>query len=307
MTTVPVTDIPGDYAITTFSEDSYPSNKHYEITTGQLSILRTVNDKLLARTNNLLVESEEDDDYSSSPETCQDNKSSPQSVINNNNYQEYVIAEQQRQQRLNITVSGLDTVLEREPVETTTRITSMPSQTPSLGVMFDKDRRIKLLEEEIITLKKQRTTTNSNNLDNFTKILFSKTPHNVKEVNKRVVIVNHANLNNVPLSIEDLENCSDEEIDRMYRTIKQYHENRKRKIVITNAIIIIINILEQVLVKLGFDDIKGLSSDVTSEIIDVEIGDDCEVIADKIGIGNNPIINIALFIVKIFVRRIRII
>nr|WGO62728.1 hypothetical protein [Wadden Sea poxvirus] len=312
MTTVPVTDI-NDYIVTEFSEDGYPSNKNYEITTGQLSILKTVNEKLLSK--QMITELEK---YSSdifvqdedSPETIIEHVTPQTILLNNDNnikqnhHSEIVITEQktQKQQRLNISMMELETT--KEPID---YITSIHTQTPSLGVVFDKDKRIKLLEDEIVTLKKQKNTYNSSNLDNFTQILFGKVQHKINDVNKRMVIVNYANLNNSPLTIEDLEVCSDEEIDRIYKTIKQYHENRKRKIIVTNMIIIIINILEQILLKLGLDDIKGLSNDVTSEIIDVEIGDDCEAIANKMGIGNSPTLNIILFILKLFIKRIHII
>ncbi|QDJ95099.1 viral membrane formation protein [Hypsugopox virus] len=309
MTTVPVTDFANDYTITTFSEDGYPSNKNYEITTGQMSILRTVHDTLLAT-----PPSKSELEYDSSPEIFTPGEDSPVTIIEHVSPQktyveqpkpktEIVIAEQERRQRLNFKMMGLETVVEREPIETT-RITSMPSQTPSLGVMFDKDRRIKLLEEEVVNLKKS-SNTNSSKLDNFTKILFGKNVHKSSEINKRVAIVNYASLTKADLTLDDLEICSEEEIDKIYKIVKQYNDNYKRRILVTHFITIGIMVIEQILLKLGFEEIRGISTELTSEIIDMNIGDDCEEIANKIGISNSPILNIIIFLVKKLVSRIK--
>ncbi|CCD83282.1 virion formation [Squirrelpox virus] len=303
MTTVPVTDMPGDYTITTFSEDDYPSNKHYEITTGQLSILRTVNDKLLAKTrtraaspDDILVEEPE-------PEDDEDEDDAEEEIV---------LVEQQRQQRFDIMMSELETVLEEnERADHRPLSMSMPRHTtPSLGTVFDKDKRMRLLEEEVATLRKQRAENPPGNLENFTKILFGKgsaASQTVTDVNRRLVIVNYATINNVPLTVEDLDDCSEEEITRMYTTIKRYHESRKRKVIVTNMIIVIVNVLEHVLVRLGFDGARGMSADVTTEIIDLEIGEDCEAIASSMGICNNPVLNILLFMVKILIRRVNVV
>ncbi|AOP31608.1 viral membrane formation protein [Skunkpox virus] len=318
MTTVPVTDIQNDL-ITEFSEDNYPSNKNYEITLRQMSILTHVNNVVDREQNNTAPSPEEissqlnedlfpDDD---SPATIIERVQQPQTTIIDEIQpptfrRELLISEQrqQREKRFNITVSKNAEAI----MESRSMITSMPTQTPSLGVVYDKDKRIQMLEDEVVNLRNQRSNTkSSDNLDNFTRILFGKTPYKSTEVNKRIAIVNYANLNGSPLSVEDLDVCSEDEIDRIYKTIKQYHESRKRKIIVTNVIIIVINIIEQALLKLGFEEIKGLSADVTSEIIDVEIGDDCDAVASKLGIGNSPVLNIVLFILKIFVKRIKII
>ncbi|ABI99266.1 hypothetical protein DpV83gp111 [Deerpox virus W-848-83] len=316
MTTVPVTDIANDYVVTTtFSEDGYPSNKNYEITTGQLSILRTVNDKLLAKATSPLIT---DIDNFSSPEIFIPGEDSPVTIIehmaspqtkfidngSNFKYPEIILAEQQRQQRVNIKMSGLETVVEKEPIETT-KITSMPSHTPSLSTMFDKDKRIKLLEEEVLELKNQQNKSNSN-LDNFTKLLFGKNLSKSVEINKRIAIVNYASLTKSDLTLEDLEICSEEEIDKIYKVVKQYNENYKKRIIITHFITIVIIIIEQLLVKLGFEEMKGLSTELSSEIIELNIGEDCEAIATKIGIVNSPILNIIMFLIKKFVSRIKI-
>ncbi|AOP31819.1 viral membrane formation protein [Volepox virus] len=318
MTTVPVTDIQNDL-ITEFSEDNYPSNKNYEITLRQMSILTHVNNVVDREQNNTAPSPEEissqlnedlfpDDD---SPATIIERVQQPQTTIIDEIQpptfrRELLISEQrqQREKRFNITVSKNAEAI----MESRSMITSMPTQTPSLGVVYDKDKRIQMLEDEVVNLRNQRSNAkSSDNLDNFTRILFGKTPYKSTEVNKRIAIVNYANLNGSPLSVEDLDVCSEDEIDRIYKTIKQYHESRKRKIIVTNVIIIVINIIEQALLKLGFEEIKGLSADVTSEIIDVEIGDDCDAVASKLGIGNSPVLNIVLFILKIFVKRIKII
>ncbi|AAW23557.1 hypothetical protein mO168R [Vaccinia virus] len=318
MTTVPVTDIQNDL-ITEFSEDNYPSNKNYEITLRQMSILTHVNNVVDREHNAAVVSSPEeissqlnedlfpDDD---SPATIIERVQPHTTIIDDTPpptfRRELLISEQrqQREKRFNITVSkNAEAIMESRSI-----ITSMPTQTPSLGVVYDKDKRIQMLEDEVVNLRNQRSNTkSSDNLDNFTKILFGKTPYKSTEVNKRIAIVNYANLNGSPLSVEDLDVCSEDEIDRIYKTIKQYHESRKRKIIVTNVIIIVINIIEQALLKLGFEEIKGLSTDITSEIIDVEIGDDCDAVASKLGIGNSPVLNIVLFILKIFVKRIKII
>ncbi|CAC21340.1 102R protein [Yaba-like disease virus] len=310
MTTIPVTDIVNDYTVTAFSEDGYPSNKNYEITTGQLSILRTVNDKLLAKAKSPFVS---DIDKIASPEIFIPGEDSPVTIIEhvsprtkfvNNTCPEIVLAEQQRHQRLNIKVSGLDAIIEKEPIETT-KITSIQSHTPSLGTVFDKDKRIKLLEEEITNLKNQNIH-NSSNLDNFTKLLFGKTTCKSSEINKRIAIVNYASLTKSELTLEDLEVCSEEEIDKIYKVVKQYNDSYKKRIVITHFVTIAIIIIEQVLVKLGFEEIKGLSAELTSEIIDLNIGDDCEAIAVRMGISNSPILNIIIFLVKKLITRIKI-
>ncbi|ANS71189.1 viral membrane formation [Pteropox virus] len=343
MTAVPVTDMPSEYIVTAFSEDNYPSNKHYEITSGQMSIMRTMHNALLANKNE--YDEQSSDDEETSPTPCSDmeeevdeveDKVSESAITiptaaaaiartrvtpthqdisfkksinimgpNGTNNEVIFTAEQKR---VNITMSDLDTVLENNGhMDKFSKITSMPMHTtPSLGAVFDDSKRVKLLEQEVQQLRKQKAAAPSN-LDNFTKILFGKVPIKTADVNKRMVIVNYANLNNVSLSIEDLNDCSDEEIERMFKTIKQYNEMRKKKIIITNMIIIGITILEQVLYKIGFEEVKGLSADVTSEIIDVEIGDDCEAVANKIGFSNSPVFNIVLFIVKLFVKKMKII
>ncbi|QHG62661.1 viral membrane formation [Cetacean poxvirus 1] len=307
MTAVPVTDLANEYTTTlfhndgykynnhnskiittSFSEDSYPSNKHYELTSGQLTILKSVNHTLL--TKNITTV----DDLSNDPHS------------HNSPVVEYDTEDDESKSILSDCKQSDVTVVNKEQQEE--QLTSLHTQTPSLSTMFDKDKRIKLLEKEISVLRtqKSRNASSSTNLENFTKILFCKVPFKTNEVNKRLIIVNHANLNQVPLSLDDLEDCSNDEIDRMCRTIKQYHEDHKRQIIITNVIIIIINVIEQVLLKLGFEEIKGLSTDVTANIIELEIGDDCTAIANKIGLGNSPVLNILLFIIKLFVRRIRI-
>lgn len=315
MTTIPVTDIPNDYSVTAFSEDGYPSNKNYEITTGQLSILRTVNDKLLAKTKSpsfTELEIANSPDFfipgEDSPITIIEHVESPQTkFIDNSLKSEIVLAEKQRQQRVNIRVSGLETVIEKEPIEEHMRITSIPSKTPSLGVMFDKDKRIKLLEDEIYELKAQQSKllNTNNNLDNFTKLLFGKNIHQSSEINKRIAIVNYASLTKSELTLEDLEICSEEEIDKIYKVVKQHNDSYKKRIIVTHFITIIIIILEQILVKLGFEEMKGVSNELTSEIIDLNIGEDCEAIAVKIGIVNSPIINIVIFLIKKLMTRIK--
>ncbi|AOE46463.1 hypothetical protein SPPV_98 [Sheeppox virus] len=315
MTTIPVTDIPNDYSVTAFSEDGYPSNKNYEITTGQLSILKTVNDKLLAKMKSpsfTELEIDNSPDFfipgEDSPITIIEHVETPQTkFIDNSLKSEIVLSEKQRQQRVNIRVSGLETVIEKEPIEEQMRITSIPSKTPSLGVMFDKDKRIKLLEDEIYELKTQQSKllNTNNNLDNFTKLLFGKNIHQSSEINKRIAIVNYASLTKSELTLEDLEICSEEEIDKIYKVVKQHNDSYKKRIIVTHFITIIIIILEQILVKLGFEEMKGLSNELTSEIIDLNIGEDCEAIAVKIGIVNSPIINIAIFLIKKLMTRIK--
>ncbi|QEJ78801.1 viral membrane formation protein [Goatpox virus] len=315
MTTIPVTDIPNDYSVTAFSEDGYPSNKNYEITTGQLSILRTVNDKLLAKTKSpsfTELEIANSPDFfipgEDSPITIIEHVGSPQTkFIDNSLKSEIVLAEKQRQQRVNIRVSGLETVIEKEPIEEHMQISSIPSKTPSLGVMFDKDKRIKLLEDEICELKTQQSKllNTNNNLDNFTKLLFGKNIHQSSEINKRIAIVNYASLTKSELTLEDLEICSEEEIDKIYKVVKQHNDSYKKRIIVTHFITIIIIILEQILVKLGFEEMKGVSNELTSEIIDLNIGEDCEAIAVKIGIVNSPIINIVIFLIKKLMTRIK--
>ncbi|AAL69838.1 SPV099 hypothetical protein [Swinepox virus] len=310
MTTVPVTDITNDYTVTTFSEDGYPSNKNYEITTGQLSILRTVNDKLLAKTRSSRSINN-DVDKTTSPEIFIPGEDSPITIIEHVSPQtkfeedssEILIAEQQRQQRLNIKMSGKETIIEKDPLET--KITSIQSHTPSLGVMFDKDKRIKLLEEEVMELRNKQNSRGNNNIDNFTRILFGKQIQS-NEINKRIAIVNYASITKSDLTLEDLEVCSEDEIDKIYNAVKQYNDSYKKRIMVTHFITIIVIVIEQILVKLGFDEMRGLSTELTSEIIDLNIGEDCEAIAVKIGIVNSPILNIIIFIIKKLITRIKI-
>nr|WQH58060.1 MAG: MC114R [Molluscum contagiosum virus] len=299
MTAIPVTDIANEYAVTTFSEDGYPCNKNYEITSGQMSILRSVHEKLLSRAAAEAEAFEEDADSGCAPgDACETGSGASDSDGGAS------VPVSPGAPRVDILVSEVETVIERRAHERTGA--SLPTQTPSLSGVYDREQRMQLLEAEVAALRRRRAEQGSDNLANFTKLLFQKNPARAGTVNKRVVIVNYASMNQVPLALEDLEGVSDEEVDSMYRTIRQYHEVRKKKIVVTNFIIIVINVLEQLLLKLGFDDIKGLSSEVTSELIDVEIGDDCEQIATRLGISNNPALNITLFIVKLFIRRIRI-
>lgn len=299
MTTVPVTDIANDFAITTFSEDGYPSNKNYEITNGQLSILRSVNQQLLSRSAKTHSPSDGEDFPAGELAALSESVSGASSDVEPAGAAEAL-------QQVDILVSNVETVIEQRR-EARRSEPSLPTQTPSLSVIYDKEKRIQLLEEEVAALRHKRGgAKSSDNLINFTNILFNKTPLRGASVNKRMVIVNYASMNHVPLTVEDLEDCSDGEIDNMYRTIKQYHEVRKQKIIVTNFIIILVNVLEQVLLKVGVEDIKGLGAEVTSEIIDVEIGDDCEQIAHRLGISNNPVLNITLFIVKLFIKRIKI-
>ncbi|AQY16687.1 MC114 [Molluscum contagiosum virus subtype 2] len=318
MTAIPVTDIANEYAVTTFSEDGYPCNKNYEITSGQMSILRSVHEKLLSRAAEAEAFEEDADSGCAPGDACEcgagacacgagvcacacacgagggtgDSAGGASAPVSPG------------VPRVDILVSEAETVIERRAHERAGA--SLPTQTPSLSGVYDREQRMQLLEAEVAALRRRRAEQGSDNLANFTKLLFQKNPARAGSVNKRVVIVNYASMNQVPLALEDLEGVSDEEVDSMYRTIRQYHEVRKKKIVVTNFIIIVINVLEQLLLKLGFDDIKGLSSEVTSELIDVEIGDDCEQIATRLGISNNPALNITLFIVKLFIRRIRI-
>ncbi|APG58321.1 protein A11 [BeAn 58058 virus] len=308
MTTVPVTDMIPEYSVTTFSEDGYPSNKNYEITTGQLSILRTVNDKLLARTNSPIdrISPEIFIPGEDSPVTIIEHMPSPKTQfmdnINSiNDTNEIILAEKQCQRRVNIKISGNPT--NNEYMD---NITSMQHTTPSLGLMFDKDKRIKLLEEEILELKnKQHKESSNNNLDNFTKLIFGKNVHRATEVNKRIAIVNYASMNKAELTLEDLEICTEDEIDKIYKIVKQYNDSYKKRIMVTHFVTIIIIIIEQLLVKIGFNEMKGISSELTSDIIDMNIGDDCEEIAVRIGIVNSPILNILMFLLKRLMSRIK--
>uniref|UniRef100_A0AAU7E2Q2 Uncharacterized protein n=1 Tax=Rousettus bat poxvirus TaxID=3141933 RepID=A0AAU7E2Q2_9POXV len=300
MTTVPVTDIANEFAITTFSEDGYPSNKNYEITHGQLSILRSVNQQLLSRAARTHSPSDGEDALAGELSALSGSASGASSDV------ETCSAVVDALPQVDVVVSNVETVIEQRR-ESRRCEPSLPTQTPSLSVVYDKEKRIQLLEEEVAALRQKRGAgRSSDNLVNFTNILFNKNPLRGASVNKRVVIVNYASMNHVPLTVEDLEDCSDDEIDNMYRTIKQYHEVRKQKIIVTNFIIILVNVLEQALLKVGIEDIKGLGAEVTSELIDVEIGDDCEQIAHRLGISNNPVLNITLFIVKLFIKRIKI-
>ncbi|QHR82642.1 virus assembly crescent formation protein [Brazilian porcupinepox virus 1] len=308
MTAVPITDMMQDYTVTAFSEDGYPSNKNYEITTGQLSILRTVNDKLLATANSpirgdspeVFIPGED------SPVTIIEYVESPKNkLIDNDNTSfrnsEIILAEKQSQRRVNIRMTGYD-------INNSNNITSLQQKTPSLGTMFDKDKRIKLLEEEIINLKNKENIKNngSSNLDNFTKLIFGRNIHNASEVNKRIAIINYASINNSELTLEDLEICSDEEIDKIYKIVKQYNDSYKKRIMVTHFITIVIIIVEQLLVKIGFEEMKGISTELTSDIIDMNIGEDCEAIAVKIGIVNSPVLNILVFLIKKLMTRIKI-
>ncbi|WOC35471.1 hypothetical protein [Equine parapoxvirus] len=328
MTAVPVTDIPGDYGATSFSEDNYPLNKHYELTKGQLSILRTVNDKLLAHAVVASDDEEDEDDEDEAggsplppdeeePETTVARAMPDVGSVLPKKADGYIIAaEQQRQQRINIMVSEREAVVEREPVETFSRVSAVPfhadarrtasftTTTPSIGAVFDDAKRVRLLEEEVKELRKKCASAQDNgNLENFTKVLFGKAPR-ASELNKRMVIVNYATLNNVALTPNDLDKCSDDEVDRMYAVIRRYNETRKKKILVTNVVIIGVTVMEHALVKLGFSEVRGLSADLTTELIDVEIGEDCEHIAERLGFGNSPVLNVALFVVKLFVRKL---
>ncbi|AGU99783.1 m100R [Myxoma virus] len=312
MTTVPVTDITNEYAVTTFSEDGYPSNKNYEITTGQLSILRTVNDKLLAKTESKLsdIEDRSPSDVfvpgEDSPVTIIEHVSPQTTFIDRVRNSEIVLAEQQRQQRVNIKMVGNETFIQREPIEATTKITSIQSHTPSLGVVFDKDKRVKLLEEEVISLKNKQNTRTNTNLDNFTKLLFGRNVHTSTEINKRLAIVNYASLTKSDLTLDDLDVCSEEEIDKIYKIVKQHNDSYKKRVMITHFVTIAVIVLEQLLVKIGFEEMKGISTELTSEIIDLNIGEDCEAIAVKIGIVNSPLLNIFMFLIKKLITRIKI-
>ena len=303
MTAIPVTDIANEYAVTTFSEDGYPCNKNYEITSGQMSILRSVHEKLLSHAAETEAFEEDADSGCAPGDACECGAGACACGAGDSNGGASTPVSP-GVPRVDILVSEVETVIERRAHERAGA--SLPTQTPSLSGVYDREQRMQLLEAEVAALRRRRAEQGSDNLANFTKLLFQKNPARAGTVNKRVVIVNYASMNQVPLALEDLEGVSDEEVDSMYRTIRQYHEVRKKKIVVTNFIIIVINVLEQLLLKLGFDDIKGLSSEVTSELIDVEIGDDCEQIATRLGISNNPALNITLFIVKLFIRRIRI-
>ncbi|QRI42966.1 hypothetical protein ChPV248 [Cheloniid poxvirus 1] len=270
-----IANIANEYSLTSFSEDRYPNNKNYDITTGQLTALKTVKVILTKKTD-------EKDDYEK--ESLQDDDEDRCCMV-----------------------SEVDTVIsynkdhDDNDNDNKNYIQSNNMQTPSLSVTYDENKRFHLLEEEIANLKKK---TRSKNLIDFTAILF-KNPHS-KILDKRAIILNYASMNESTLTMEDLEACEDEEIDNMYEAIKNYHEVNKKKIIVTNIIAILISVLEQVLVKLGFEEIRGLSKDINSSMMVMEIGTDCEILATRMGIANNPIINISLFILKIFISRINI-
>ncbi|QRY18983.1 ORF-113 [Teiidae poxvirus 1] len=194
------------------------------------------------------------------------------------------------------TVSELDTVLSYPKDDAV--------QTPSLSNTYDDNKRVHLLEQEVAELRKKKSK--SKNLLDFTNVLFNKNPLRTGLLNKRAIILNYASMNESPLNMDDLDACDDEEIENMYISIKQYHEIHKKKLIVTNIIAILISVIEQVLVRFGFDEIKGLSKDMSSTMIDLEIGEDCEQLANKMGIANNPILNISLFVLKIFIKRINI-
>lgn len=153
MTTVPVTDIQNDL-ITEFSEDNYPSNKNYEITLRQMSILTHVNNVVDREHNAAVVSSPEeissqlnedlfpDDD---SPATIIERVQPHTTIIDDTPpptfRRELLISEQrqQREKRFNITVSKNSEAI----MESRSMITSMPTQTPSLGVVYDKDKEFR--------------------------------------------------------------------------------------------------------------------------------------------------------------------
>ncbi|UOX38676.1 A11 Protein [Finch poxvirus] len=271
-----IANIANEYSLTTFSEDKYPNNKNYDITTGQLTALKTVKVILTAKTG-------EKDDYEK--ESLQEDDENDRCMV-----------------------SEVDTVIsynkdhDHGDNDNKNYIQSSNMQTPSLSVTYDENKRLHLLEEEIASLKKK---SKSKNLIDFTTILF-KNPDS-KILNKRATILSYASMNNSALTMEDLEACEDSEIDSMYEAVKSYNEINKKKIIVTNVISILISVLEQILVKLGFEEIRGLSKDINSSMIIMEIGTDCEIIATKMGIGNNPVLNICLFILRIFISRINII
>ncbi|ARE67732.1 SWPV1-221 [Shearwaterpox virus] len=272
-----IKNIANEYSLTTFSEDKYPNNKNYDITTGQLTALKTVKVILTTKTGG------EKDNYE---------KESLQDEDENDRY----------------IVSEIDTVMtnnkdENDDNDNKNYIQNSIIQTPSLSITYDDNKRVHLLEQEIAELKKKKTK--SKNLIDFTNILFNKNP-NSKALDKRVIILNYASMNESTLTMEDLEACEDDEINNMYEAIKNYHEVNKKKIIVTNIIAIIISVIEQILVKLGFEEIRGLSKDINSSMMVMEIGTDCEIIANKMGVANNPIMNISLFILKIFISRINI-
>ncbi|AAF44519.1 hypothetical protein FPV175 [Fowlpox virus] len=265
-----ITNIAKEYNLTAFSEDVYPCNKNYELTNGQLSALKTINVVLTTRSDNYEkdVTYNDDDDH----DRC-------------------IVSEIGSHHSFN---DEKDNYIQSNNIQ----------QTPSLSAVFDDNKRVHLLEQEIAELRKKKTK--SKNLLDFTNTLFNKNPLRIGILNKRAIILNYASMNNSPLTMEDLEACEDEEIENMYISIKQYHEVHKKKLIVTNIISILISVIEQLLVRIGFDEIKGLSKEVTSTIIDLEIGEDCEQLATKMGVANNPVINISLFILKIFIRRINI-
>ncbi|AYP74120.1 hypothetical protein [Fowlpox virus] len=274
-----IANIANEYSLTAFSEDRYPNNKNYDITTGQLTALKTVKVILTKKTG-------EKDDYEK--ESLQDDDED------------------------RCMVSEIDTVISYNKNndndndndnDNKSYIQNSTIQTPSLSVTYDDNKRIHLLEQEIAELRKKKSK--SKNLIDFTNVLFNKNPHS-KILDKRAIILNYASMNESTLTMEDLEACEDDEIDNMYDAIKNYHEVNKKKIIVTNIIAILISVLEQLLVKLGFEEIRGLSKDINSSMMVMEIGTDCEILATRMGIANNPIINISLFILKIFISRINI-
>ncbi|ALA62503.1 hypothetical protein [Turkeypox virus] len=290
MTGLLVTDIANEYSLTTLSEDRYPRNKEFEITNGQITALKNINILLKARINNIdgdLVRDSNDEDDGS---IC--TLSEIDTVINyDNNTNRHVSIE-----------NDIGNKFSDEQRDVNIQSSIIP--TPSLSATYDDTKRVHLLEQEVVELRKKKLK--SKNLLDFTNSLFNKNPLNTGMLNKRAIILNYASVNNTPLDMEDLEACEDEEIDNMYFTIKQYHEVHKKKLIVTNLVSILISILEQVLTRLGFDEIKGLSKEISSELIDLEIGEDCEQLATKMGIANNPVLNISLFILKIFIKRINI-
>ncbi|QGT47470.1 ORF168 [Saltwater crocodilepox virus] len=293
MTNVAITNIADDYEVSTFSGMDYPDNQDFEITVGQRSVLKSLlncQDREAARAataafaaiveEEVAVEDREPGSPASGPAPAAE------------------------------AASAAGRPLASPPREIPPRAGAFrlddddfATETPSISVAYNKDERIRYLEDEVKKLSSAPPHGNSN-LKNFTSVLFNRASRQ-NNVNKRIVIVHHASLNNAALTLEDLDNCSEGEIDEMYSAIRQLHDGLKKKVLVSNAIIICVNLLEQVLVRVGLAEARGMSAEISSELIDLEIGEDCEQVATSLGIGNYPLVNIAFFLVKHLVRRVR--
>lgn len=157
---------------------------------------------------------------------------------------------------------------------------------------LSKTEIIEKQNKEIKELKKIAYSKKSQNLTNFIDALNRYCPESLE---KKIVIINYSKNINFPITTDDLDMLSTEDIENIYKTIENIKRYKSSFNFSTIIIRLIFVLVERILVDvLKFDNFKNISQDITEEFIDLKCKTTKDFINSNVIVPSYPFIDIGI-------------